>query len=537
MPPTQAAGEIARRRTFAIVSHPDAGKTTLTEKLLLYGGALTTAGSVRAGHSQRAATSDWMEIERQRGISITSTVLAFDYGGWRLNLLDTPGHADFSEDTYRTLVAADSAVIVLDAARGVEAQTLKLFRVARQMRLPVFTFVNKMDRPAMEPLELIDVIERALEIEAVAVNWPIGDGPEFQGVYDRQSGQVHRYDRVEHGARRAPAQLSALGDPALDALVGAGAAARLRQDIELIDAVGRSFSAEAIAAGALTPVFFGSALTNFGVDLFLDRFVELAPPPAVAGAAGAGFAGFVFKIQSNMNPQHRDSVAFVRITRGTFSRDEVATHGRTGRTLRLGHASTLFARERQTVDIAYAGDVIGVPNPGLFAIGDSLYAGPPPTPVELPTFPPEHFARLENVNVLQQKAYLKGLEQLGLEGVVQIFTAPGAGRREGILAAVGRLQFDVMQFRMKAEYGVDTTVDILPYRLARWLFGPEHEVAAFRAPTGCLRCDDGKGRPVVLFGHEWDLDYCQKTYPALRFGEAEALSEGQSGPPQGAKLA
>jgi peptide chain release factor 3 len=524
---SEAAREIARRRTFAIVSHPDAGKTTLTEKLLLYGGALASAGSVRAGRNQRAATSDWMEIERQRGISITSTVLAFDYGGCRVNLLDTPGHADFSEDTYRTLVAADSAVIVLDAARGVEAQTLKLFKVARQMRLPVFTFVNKMDRPAMEPLALLDIIERDLEIEAVAVNWPIGDGPEFQGVYDRQSGQVHRYDRVEHGARRAPVALSALGDAALDALVGAEPAARLRSDVELIDSVGPAFSPEQVAAGAQTPVFFGSALTNFGVDLFLDRFVELAPPPLQSPAAEGGddaFAGFVFKIQSNMNPQHRDSVAFVRITRGTFARDEVATHGRTGRTLRLGHATTLFARERQTVDVAYAGDVIGVANPGLLAIGDTLYSGSPPPPVELPTFPPEHFARLQNVNVLQQKAYLKGLDQLGLEGVVQVLAAAGAGRREGILAAVGRLQFDVMHFRMKSEYGVDTVVEVLPYRLARWLFGPEREVAAFVTPTGCLRCEDALSRPVVLFGHEWDLDYCTKTYPALSFREAETLS-------------
>ncbi len=525
---SEVADEIARRRTFAIVSHPDAGKTTLTEKLLLYGGAVSTAGSVRARRNQRAATSDWMEIERQRGISITSTVLAFDHAGFRMNLLDTPGHADFSEDTYRTLVAADSAVIVIDAARGVEPQTLKLFKVCRSRRMPVFTFVNKMDRPAMEPLELLDVIERALEIEAVAVNWPIGDGAEFQGVYDRPGGRIHRYDRVEHGARRAPVAVAALADPALEAGLGSGPAARLRADLELLDAVGGRFDRPRVAAGEQTPVFFGSALTNFGVDLFLDRFVALAPSPLAgretAADDDAGFAGFVFKIQSNMNPQHRDSVAFVRLVRGAFTRDVVATHARTGRSLRLGHASTLFARERQTVDIAYAGDVIGVANPGILAIGDSLYTGNAPPRVVLPTFPPEHFARLANVNVLQQKAYLKGLEQLGLEGVVQILSAAGAGRREGILAAVGRLQFDVMQFRMKAEYGVDTRIELLPYHLARWLDGPAAAVAAFRPPTGCLLCEDALGRAVVLFGHEWDLDYAAKAHPDVRLAEAESLT-------------
>ena len=523
---SDAAAQIGRRRTFAIISHPDAGKTTLTEKLLLYGGAVTMAGSVRARRNQRATASDWMEIERQRGISISSTVLAFDYGGYRLNLLDTPGHADFSEDTYRTLTAADSAVIVLDAARGVEAQTLKLFHVCRAMRMPVFTFVNKLDRPAMEPLELLDLIERTLEIEAVAMNWPIGDGPAFQGVYDRQSGAIHRYERVEHGAVRAPVTVAALADPVLDAHLGAEAATRLRADVDLLDGVGGAFAPTRVRTGDQTPVFFGSALTSFGVDLFLDRFVSLAPSPAEVGRAddpgGPGFAGFVFKVQSNMNPQHRDSMAFIRITRGQFSRDETAIHGRTGKSLGLGHASTLFARERQTVDVAYAGDVIGVTQTGGLTIGDTVYVGEPPAPVRLPTFQPEHFALLRNVDVQKQKAYLRGLEQLRLEGAVQVMTLSESGRRERVLAAVGRLQFEVVQFRMRAEYGVETVVENLPYRFARWMVGPDEALAAFHA-TGAMRCEDAADRPVVLLTHEWDLDYVTRTYPGIVFAEADRV--------------
>lgn len=522
-----AAGEIARRRTFAIISHPDAGKTTLTEKLLLYGGAVTTAGSVRARKNQRSTTSDWMEIERQRGISITSTVLTFDYAGRHCNLLDTPGHSDFSEDTYRTLTAADSAIIVIDAARGVEAQTLKLFRVCRRMHLPVFTFINKMDRPALEPLALLDILERALAIEAVPFNWPIGDGPDFKGVYDRATGNIHRYDRAAHGAQRAAAQLASIHDPELATWVGDTAAQRLRADVDLLDGVGGTFDPARVRAGEQTPVFFGSALTNFGVDLFLDRFVAMAPSPAESGRwsdpTEDAFAGFVFKIQSNMNPQHRDSVAFVRVTRGTFERDSTVTHARSGRSFRLGQASVLFARDRQTLDVAYAGDVIGVPNTGLLVIGDSVYTGSVPQAPAIPTFQPEHFAVLRNIDVQKQKAYLKGLEQLQLEGAVQVLSTHDSGRRERILAAVGLLQFDVVQFRMKAEYGVGTVVESLPHTLARWLVGPEEDVASFRA-LGTLRCEDAYGRPVVLFAHDWDLEHCRKTYPQLSFLEAETAS-------------
>ena len=513
--------EIARRRTFAIISHPDAGKTTLTEKLLLYSGAVQLAGAVRARRSQRAAVSDWMAMEQQRGISITSTVLAFEYGGRRCNLLDTPGHADFSEDTYRTLAAADSAVMVIDAARGVEAQTKKLFRVCRQRGIPILTFVNKLDRPSMAPLEILGVIEEALGIEAVPLNWPIGDGPEFQGVYDRESRTVHRYERVEHGARQVPVNVAGIDHPEVARLLGEGPAAKLREDVGLLDGVGSELDQARFLAGEQTPVFFGSALTNFGLELFLDRFVALAPAPAAAAQAevGADFAGFVFKVQSNMNPLHRDSMAFVRITRGAFERDAAVAHPRTGRRLRLGQASALFARARETVDEAYAGDVIGVANPGYLAIGDTLHVGPAPEPVLLPSFQPEHFAVLRNTDVQKQKAFLKGMEQLEQEGAVQIFYQPTAARREPILAAVGRLQFDVVQFRLKSEYGVTTELDTLSYSVARWLQGPEAEVAAFR-PWGVMRCEDRHGRPVALFPNERELAYLAGEHPRVRMLEA-----------------
>lgn len=519
----QIQQEIARRRTFAIISHPDAGKTTLTEKLLLYSGAVQLAGSVRARRKQRSAVSDWMAMEQQRGISISSTVLAFDYAGRRCNLLDTPGHADFSEDTYRTLAAVDSAVMVIDAARGVEAQTRKLFRVCRARGIPILTFVNKCDRPSLSPLQILTVIEEALGIEAVPLNWPIGDGPDFQGVYDRERRTIHRYERVEHGARQVPVKMAGADDPSVATLLGSEAAARLREDVALLDGALSGFNRVRFDAGQETPVFFGSALTNFGVQLFLDRFVQLAPPPTPEAAApsdppDAEFAGFVFKIQSNMNPQHRDSVAFLRISRGVFSRELAVTHTRSGRRLRLGQAHTLFARERETVDLAYAGDVIGVANPGYFAIGDTLHTGRVPAPVELPSFQPEHFAALGNTDVQKQKSFLRGMEQLEEEGAVQILQQPSSARREPILAAVGRLQFEVVQFRLKAEYGVETTLEVLPYTLARWLEGPTDLVREFRA-YGVLRCEDRAGRPVVLFPNERELAYYAGEHPRLQFVE------------------
>ena len=514
--------EVARRRTFAIISHPDAGKTTLTEKFLLYSGAVQLAGSVRARRNRRSTVSDWMAMERERGISISSTVLGFEYGGCRCNLLDTPGHADFSEDTYRTLAAVDSALMVIDAARGVEAQTRKLFRVCRSRGIPILTFVNKMDRPAMAPLEILSVVEEALGIEAVPLNWPVGDGSEFQGVYDRETGTVHRYERVEHGARPVPVRVAGVADPSLESLLGVEPARRLREEVELLDGVGARLDPARFDRGDQTPVFFGSALTNFGLDLLLDRFVALAPAPSPAAATTTDFAGFVFKIQSNMNPQHRDSVAFLRVQRGRFSREEQVVHVRSGRRLRLNQAHALFGNERETVDTACAGDVIGVSNPGFLRIGDALCCGATPRPVSLPGFQPEHFATLRNIDVQKQKAFLRGLEQLTQEGAVQLLEPVGATRREPVLAAVGRLQFDVVQFRLRSEYGVETACDLLPYSIARWLLGPAEAVEAFR-PYGVMRCMDAAGRPVALFSNERELAWCVESTRDVRFVELNDL--------------
>jgi len=397
--PAQIAAEVERRRTFAIISHPDAGKTTLTEKLLLYGGAVQLAGSVSARKTQRHAASDWMDIERERGISITSTVLAFPYKGLQLNLLDTPGHQDFSEDTYRTLTAVDSAVMVLDGARGIEPQTIKLFEVSRARRTPIFTFINKIDRPALQPLDLMDEIERTLGMQTYPVNWPIGDGADFRGVYDRFSHTVHLFERTEHGAKMAPVKMTDLDDPQLDSIIGTTQANQLREDMELLDLAGTTFDPELVRSGDLTPVSFGSALTNFGVQLFLDRFVEYAPPPGPAETDKQDidpkdpfFSGFVFKIQANMDPRHRDRVAYVRIVSGKFERDMDAWHPRSKRKIRLARPMRLFGQDREVVDEAYAGDVVGLINPGSFAIGDTISEGDIGMFPAMPRFQPEHFA-------------------------------------------------------------------------------------------------------------------------------------------------
>jgi peptide chain release factor 3 len=532
--------EVSRRRSFAIISHPDAGKTTLTEKLLLYGGAIGLAGSVRARHNQRSATSDWMELERQRGISINSTVLQFPYNGYQINLLDTPGHQDFSEDTYRTLTAVDSAVMVIDAAKGIEAQTRKLFQVCRQRGIPILTFINKMDRPAREPLALLDEIESVLGIAAVPVNWPLGDGASFRGVYDRPARQIHLFDRVERGRRIAPVQVTEVADPALRVLLGEDRHRELLSDIELLEGAGAGFDEVRVRRGEQTPVFFGSALTNFGVQLFLDAFVDLAPPPRPRQAQGqvidpgrGDFSGFIFKIQANMDPLHRDSVAFLRVCSGRFSRDMVVQHPRTGRKLRLSHSHRLFARERELVDEAFAGDVIGLVNPGQFAIGDTLCTGPQVEFHSIPRFSPEHFAGLRNTDAAKHKQFHKGLLQLQEEGAIQILQAPHAARREPILAAVGRLQFDVVQFRLEAEYGVTTQLDPLPYQVARWLDGAPRDVAALPWGRGALLAEDRDGRSVGLFESEWHVRYWREHYPAVKYRDSAdrpsaALGGGES---------
>jgi len=519
--------EASRRRTFAIISHPDAGKTTLTEKLLLYGGAIGLAGSVRARHNQSAATSDWMELEQQRGISINSTVLQFPYNGYQINLLDTPGHQDFSEDTYRTLAAVDSAVMVIDAAKGIETQTRKLFQVCRQRGVPILTFVNKMDRPSREPLALLDEIEEVLGIAAVPMNWPIGDGDGFRGVYDRPGGQIHLFDRVERGRRIAPVQVRAMDDPALGALLGEARHGQLRADMELLEGAGAGFDETRVRQGELTPVFFGSALTDFGVQLFLDAFLEMAPPPSPRRARGqvvapgsGDFSGFIFKIQANMDRLHRDSIAFLRICSGRFTRDMVVQHPRTGRKLRLSHSHRLFAREREVLDEAFPGDVVGLVNPGQFAIGDTLCAGQLVEFDDIPRFAPEHFAVLGNADTAKHKQFHKGLLQLQEEGAIQILHAPDYARREPILAAVGRLQFDVVRFRLEAEYGVATQLDPLPYQCARWIEGTSQEVATLPWGRGALLAEDRNGQPVGLFESEWHVRYWQEHYPPVKYHES-----------------
>jgi peptide chain release factor 3 len=525
----QLASETARRRTFAIISHPDAGKTTLTEKLLLYSGAIDLAGSVRTRKNQRHATSDWMAMERERGISITSTVLAVDYAGCRINLLDTPGHQDFSEDTYRTLMAVDSAVMVLDAAKGIEAQTRKLFEVCRLRGVPILTFINKLDQPGREPLDLLDELERVLQIGAVPLNWPIGSGGDFQGVYDLPGRQVLRFARTAHGAQRAPVQVADLADQALSQLIGQGAAQQLRDDIALLEGAGADFDQTTFLAGTVTPVFFGSALNNFGVEPFLQALVELAPPPN-ARSSDRGlidpieepFSGFVFKIQANMDPQHRDRTAFIRVCSGRFEKDMHVHNPRLGRGIRLTRPSRMFARERETVSEAFPGDVIGVTNPGAFAIGDTLCAGPPMQYDAIPRFAPERFAALLNRSLAKHKQFHKGLEQLVEEGVVQLFYDPSGMRREPILAAVGELQFDVVRARMAAEYNVETDLEHLPFIAARWPACTPEVLEQTRLPSAVRQVRDAAERSVLLFTSDWELAFVQRERPQLALRDAVA---------------
>jgi peptide chain release factor 3 len=518
------ATEVARRRTFAIISHPDAGKTTLTEKLLLYGGAVQLAGSVTARKTQRHAASDWMDIEKERGISITSTVLAFPYKGKQLNLLDTPGHQDFSEDTYRTLTAVDSAVMVLDGSRGIEPQTLKLFEVTRRRHTPIFTFINKIDRPARAPLDLMDEIEQTLGLQTYPLNWPIGDGPDFRGVFDRMSNTVQLYERTEHGSKRVPVQVSDLSDPLLNEKIGDDLAEKLREDIELLEMAGTPFDLDEVLAGRLTPVSFGSALTNFGVQLFLDTFVQYAPEPksmetdkGVMEPEDPRFSGFVFKIQANMDPRHRDRVAYFRVVSGKFERDMDAWHPRLGRKVRLSRPMRLFGQDRETVDEAYGGDVVGLMSTGTFAIGDTISSDDVGLFPPMPRFQPEHFARLRHARADKYKQFLKGLTQIEEEGGIQLFYPVTSGTREPIMAAVGVLQFDVVRSRLEGEYNVETIMEPLTFSAARWVSGDDAEISSIGTGRGRMRAEDREGRPVILFTTEWDLRYAEENAKDVTF--------------------
>jgi peptide chain release factor 3 len=523
------AGEIARRRTFAIISHPDAGKTTLTEKLLLYGGAIHLAGSVKARRASRHATSDWMAMEKERGISITSSVLHFDYQGYRINLLDTPGHQDFSEDTYRALTAADSAVMLLDNRKGVEEQTRKLFSVCRKRRLPIFTFVNKCDRTGTDPFRLLDDVQADLGIHCYAATWPIMRDDRLIGVCNRLDGSVHLFHRGEdHGQTRAGEATLTLDDPALEEALSADTLARLREDMELLEVAGTGWEASALAAGETTLVFFGSALTNFGVELLLERFLELAPPPApresnqgLPDPVSAPFSGFVFKVQANMDPRHRDRIAFLRICTGRFEPGAEAYVTRTGRKLRLAEPQEFLAQERSFVDEAVAGDVVGLHDRGSLRVGDTVslvegleYPG-------VPRFSPEHFASLRLPDPMRRKHLDRGLRHLAEEGTILLLFAGSEAGPVPVVGAVGRLQFEVLIDRLDREYGVTASLEPLPFRCARWVTGPDEDVRRVGSGFGRKRVEDAEGLPMLLFESEWLLQRTAGEEKALVFHDVQ----------------
>lgn len=531
---TELAEAVEHRRNFAIISHPDAGKTTLTEKLLLYGGAIHEAGAVKARRAQRHATSDWMEMEQQRGISITSTVLQFEYSGYRINLLDTPGHQDFSEDTYRTLAAADNAVMLEDAAKGLEPQTRKLFEVCRMRSIPIFTFFNKLDRPGREPLELLDEIEQELDLLTYPVNWPIGMGDRFRGVYDRHNRQIHLFERTAHGSREASTTIIDLGDPRIEELLEEDLYYQLKEDIELLDEAGTELDLELVHEGKMTPVFFGSAMTNFGVELFLKSFLEYALKPAGRRSTEGeilpthpDFTGFVFKLQANMDPKHRDRVAFVRVCSGKFEKDMVVSHARSGKSVRLSHPQKLFAQGRQSLEEAYPGDVIGLNNPGVFAIGDTIYMGQKLEFDGIPCFSPEIFAFLRNPNPSKFKQFRKGVNELREEGAVQIMYSADESKRDPILAAVGQLQFEVVQFRLQNEYGVETRTEQLPYSVARWVTGGWEALEKAGRLFNTTTVKDSWGRPVLLFRNEWNCQQVEGDHPELKLSAIAPVVSGQ----------
>jgi len=521
--------EIKRRRTFAIISHPDAGKTTLTEKFLLYGGAIAQAGQVKGKKNTRAATSDWMEIEKQRGISVTSSVMQFQYEGYCVNILDTPGHQDFSEDTYRTLMAADSAVMVIDAAKGVEAQTRKLFKVCAMRDIPIFTFINKMDREARDPFELCEELERELGIETYPMNWPIGCGKEFQGVYDREKGEIIHFTS-NGGAHAATATAVALGDPNLDGLIGQRLHRQLTDDVDLLDGAAAEFDLEKVRHGKLSPVFFGSALTNFGVEPFLEGFLKMTTPPlprlagdTLVDSMDDDFSAFVFKIQANMNKAHRDRIAFMRVVSGRFDADREVYHVQGKKKIRLSRPQQLMAAEREMIEEAYAGDIIGVFDPGIFTIGDTLCAPGKKFRFDpIPTFAPEHFRRVRPLDTMKRKQFLKGAEQIAQEGAIQMFKAPYTGMEEIIVGVVGTLQFDVLEYRLKSEYNVDIFMEGLPYEYLRWIATDDGEPAKEEdlvLGTDTKLVEDFKGRQLLLFGSQWAVNWTQERNHRLTFSE------------------
>ena len=516
--------QIEKRRTFAIISHPDAGKTTLTEKFLLYGGAINQAGSVKGKATAKHAVSDWMEIEKERGISVTSSVLQFSYGGYCINILDTPGHQDFSEDTYRTLMAADSAVMVIDASKGVEAQTRKLFKVCTMRHIPIFTFINKMDREAMDTFELLDDIETELGIATCPVNWPIGSGKEFRGVYDRTGEKVELFSDTRKGTIQGEVKKVPLSDPELCGLISDSQRKKLEEEIELLDGAGAEFDQELVSKGELSPVFFGSALTNFGVETFLQHFLQMTtfPLPRMSDKGWINpmeeeaFSAFVFKIQANMNRAHRDRIAFMRICSGAFEAGMEVYHMQGGRKVRLSQPQQLMASERKMIEKAYGGDIIGVFDPGIFSIGDTLTtAGDRFSYEGIPTFAPEHFARVRQVDTMKRKQFIKGINQIAQEGAIQIFQEFNTGMEEIIVGVVGVLQFDVLKYRLESEYNVEIRMDNLPYEYIRWIDNTDIDVGKIIGTSDMKRVKDLKERPLLLFVNEWSIRMTQERNDGL----------------------
>ena len=518
--------EVQSRRTFAIISHPDAGKTTLTEKLLLYGGAIRQAGSVKARRAERFATSDWMEIEKQRGISVTSSAMQFHYNGFHINILDTPGHQDFSEDTYRVLVAADSAVMLIDAAKGVEEQTVKLFKVCRMRGIPIFTFVNKMDRAAKDPFELMEELEQVLGIRACPINWPIGVDGDFQGVCHRDERAVELYFSADHGRTQAQKTVIGLDDPALSGALSERYRKRLHEELELLDEAGEAFDLDAVRRGELTPMFFGSAVTNFGVEPFLDRFLRytLSPSPresdqGMIDPEDERFSGFIFKIQANMNPAHRDRLAFLRVVSGTFRKSMTVWHSGTGKDIAVKQPQQFMADERESVEEAYPGDIIGLFDPGIYRLGDTLAEGRRIRFEKIPIFAPERFARVRPLDSMKRKQFQKGILQLAEEGAIQTFRRNETGLEEFIVGVVGELQFDVLSYRLKGEYGVDLLMDRLPYRFVRWVTSADTDVDALNLTSTTARGFDAHDNRVLFFENDWSIRLAGERNKGLELAE------------------
>ncbi len=524
--------EIEKRRTFAIISHPDAGKTTLTEKFLLYGGAITLAGAVKGKKNARHATSDWMEIEKQRGISVTSSVMQFNYNGYCINILDTPGHQDFSEDTYRTLMAADSAVMVIDAAKGVENQTRKLFKVCVMRNIPIFTFVNKMDRDSRNPFDLLDEIETELGIKTYPVNWPIGSGKDFKGVYERSTRRIISFE-ANNGSREVAATEVDLNDVSLADIIGQNNYDTLTEDVELLDGASEEFNAELVNNGKLSPVFFGSALTNFGVEPFLEHFLQMTSSPlprntedGVVDPFDEEFSAFVFKIQANMNKAHRDRIAFMRICSGKFDKDMEVLHVQNNHKMRLSQPQQIMASEREVISEAYAGDIMGVFDPGISSIGDTLCSPKKKVKFEgIPTFAPEHFARIRQKDTLKRKQFIKGTTQIAQEGAIQIFSEPQTGFEEVIVGVVGVLQFEVLEYRLKNEYNVDIIREGLPYQYIRWITSEKHiaggldELNKLILTSDTKLIQDVKGNYLLIFTSEWNIKWALDKNEGLELAE------------------